>query len=37
MGFCHRCGEITLGKCGKCGGRSVGKYALYSIHTMGYL
>lgn len=25
MGFCHRCGEITAGKCGKCGGRSVGK------------
>lgn len=25
MGFCHRCGEITAGKCSKCGGRSVGK------------
>ncbi|KAG1459138.1 hypothetical protein G6F46_006342 [Rhizopus delemar] len=23
MGFCHRCGEITRGKCSKCGGRSV--------------
>ncbi|RCH88717.1 hypothetical protein CU097_005933 [Rhizopus azygosporus] len=23
MGFCHRCGEITRGKCVKCGGRPV--------------
>ncbi|GAN09966.1 hypothetical protein MAM1_0307d09499 [Mucor ambiguus] len=23
MGFCQRCGEITAGKCSKCGGRSV--------------
>ncbi|KAI9365829.1 hypothetical protein BD770DRAFT_377343 [Pilaira anomala] len=23
MGFCQRCGEITTGKCSKCGGRSV--------------
>ncbi|KAI8084338.1 uncharacterized protein B0P05DRAFT_535139 [Gilbertella persicaria] len=23
MGFCQRCGEITSGKCKKCGGRSV--------------
>ncbi|KAI7901137.1 uncharacterized protein BX663DRAFT_553383 [Cokeromyces recurvatus] len=23
MGFCNRCGEITTGKCKKCGGRSV--------------
>lgn len=23
MGFCQRCGDITTGKCSKCGGRSV--------------
>lgn len=25
MGFCRYCGEISLGKCSRCGGRSVGK------------
>lgn len=32
MGFCQRCGEITSGKCGKCGGRSVRKvFLLFAV------
>jgi hypothetical protein len=27
MGYCSRCGEISIGgKCRKCGGRAVGEY-----------